>query len=92
MKDKVIVYNLLDLDNIDGMGADIMTGTIEDIRTFMKNRWNECDEFVAEMLGFEVEEDYYTYIDDDTNLFIAIRELGYIMDEVCVVPIEDFRE
>lgn len=89
MKEKVKVYNLYDVE--EGT-TKLLTGTIEDLRTFMKNRWAECGDFVKDMLGFEIEEDYYAYLDNDTNLCLAMSELGYVADEICEVPIEDFMD
>jgi len=90
MKEKVKVYNLYDWYTL--RTPKLLTGTIEDIRTFMKNRWKDCGDFVKDMLDFEVEEDYYAYLDNDTNLCLAMSELGYVMEDVCEVPIEDFMD
>lgn len=89
MKEKVKVYSLID-DVTDG--TTLVTGTIEDIRTFMKNRWTECGDYVKEVFGFEIEEDYYTFLDDDSDLRKAMSVFGYVMDEVCEVSIDEFMD
>ena len=61
MKKSVKVYNLYDVE--EGT-TKLLTGTIEDVRTWMKNRWRECGTFVTDILGFEIEEDYYAYLDE----------------------------
>ena len=89
MRKKVIVYELIDMDN---NRERLLTGTIEDIRTFIKNRWTETEGVVTEMTGIEVEEDFYTHVDDTKNLFQVIFDLGYQINNLCVVPIEDFMD
>ena len=65
-RDKVTVYQMIDLDD---NGSKVLIGTIEDIRTFMKDRWMTSGEFVNDMLETEfIEEDYYSFLDSDENL------------------------
>lgn len=90
MKDKVKVYQLIDMDD---NGANVLIGTIEDIRTFMKDRWGTNGNFVNDMLETEfIEEEYYSYIDNDENLWDVVKVMGYMAIEECEVPIEDFFE
>ena len=90
MRNKVIVYQLIDLDD---NGSKVLTGTIEDIRIFMKDRWGTNGDFVNHMLETEfIEEDYYSYIENDENLWELVNILGYMAIEECEVPIEDFFE
>ena len=87
MRNKVIVYELVDLDNDN---ERMLTGTIEDICTFIKNRWTAAKNLVKMTTGIEVEEDYYTHVDDTKNLFQVISDMRYQANNLCVVPIEDF--
>lgn len=91
MKDKVKVYQLIDMDN---NGAKVLIGTIEDIRTFMKDRWGTFVKDIMVMLETEFieEEEYYSYIDNDENLWDVVKVMGYMAIEECEVPIEDFFE
>jgi len=90
MRNGVTVYQLIDLDD---NGSKVLTGTIEDIRIFMKDRWMINGEFVNSMLETEfIEEDYYSYLDSDENLWNAVGVMGYMAFEECKVPIEDFFE
>lgn len=84
-KDKVDVYNLIDIDN---NGEIILTGTMNDIRTWLKNRWCETNEMVVDLFDIHVEEDWYYFV--DANLALVISNMGYEAIEVCEVPIEDF--
>jgi hypothetical protein len=87
MRNQVMVYELVDLDNDN---ERMLTGTIEDIRTFIKNRWKAAKNLVKMTTGIEVEEDYYTHVDDTKNLFQVISDMRYQANNLCVVPIEDF--
>lgn len=88
MRDKVKVYQLIDLDD---NGSKVLIGTIEDIRTFMKDRWMTNGDYVNDMLETEfIEEDYYSYLDSDENLLEAVNIMSYMAIEECDVPIEDF--
>ena len=88
IRDKVTVYQMIDLDD---NGSKVLIGTIEDIRTFMKDRWMTNGEFVNDMLETEfIEEDYYSFLDSDENLWEAVKIMGYMAIEECEVPIEDF--
>jgi len=83
-KDKVIVYNLIDIDN---NGDVILTGTMNDIRTWVKNCWQDQKDMV-ETFDIDVEEDWYYFVDSD--LALVISNMGYDVVVACVVPIEDF--
>lgn len=85
MRNKVIVYELVDTNE-----EIILTGTIEDIRTFIKNTWKTNKDFIIDITGVKVEEDFYAHVDDTKNLFQVISYMGYQATSVCVVPIEDF--
>lgn len=91
MKNKVSVYTLLDLDAPKNEQA-ILSGTIEDVRIFMKNRWKKAKDFVESVTKIEIEEDYYQLMDDDNELKRVIKEMDYSLAFVCDVPIEDFEE
>jgi hypothetical protein len=84
MRNKVIVYELVKNNK------KVLVGTIEDIRTFIKNRWKDVDTYITRITGIKVEEDFYAYVDDTKNLFQVISDMGYQATSVCVVPIEDF--
>lgn len=86
MRSKRIVYELMNFNK------KVLVGTIEDIRTFIKNRWTETEGFVTEMTGIEVEEDFYAYVDDTKNLFTTMDKMGYQTTNLCIVPIEDFMD
>ena len=89
MRTKVLVYELVDIDE---NGERLLIGTIEDIRTFIKDRWKVSNEFVTDITGIEVEEDFYAHVDDTKNLFQVISDMGYKATTVCEVPIEDFMD
>jgi hypothetical protein len=81
----VEVYNLIDIDNNRNV---ILTGTVNDIRTWVKNCWRDRRDMV-ELFDIHVEEDWYYFVDGDLTL-VVISNMGYEMVEVCEVPIEDF--
>lgn len=83
-RNAVKVYNLVDIDN---NGEVILTGTINDIRTWVKNCWRDRKDMV-ETFDIHVEEDWYYFV--DSNLALVISNMGYEAIEVCEVPIEDF--
>jgi hypothetical protein len=90
MRTKVLVYELVDVDE---NGERLLIGTIEDIRTFIKDRWKYVsDNFVTDITGIEVEEDFYAHVDDTKNLFQVMYDMGYKATTVCEVPIEDFMD
>jgi len=87
MKNKVKVYNLTDTT----LNELVLTGTMEDIRTFIKDRWNKgLQNLITKLLNIHVEEDFYTYV--DANIHEVLFVLGYQEKEVCEVPIEDFED
>jgi hypothetical protein len=92
MRTKVLVYELVDVV-VDESGERLLIGTIEDIRTFIKDRWKYIsDNFVTDITGIEVEEDFYAHVDDTKNLFQVMSDMGYKATRVCEVPIEDFMD
>lgn len=84
-RNAVKVYNLNDIDN---NGEVILTGTMNDIRTWVKNCWHTTNEMVVGLFDIHVEEDWYYFVDSD--LALVISNMGYEAIEVCEVPIEDF--
>jgi len=85
MKSSVKVYEL-------SYGVKVLLkGTIEDIRTFMKNKWNHCKYFIEMRIAITDEVEYYTYLDNDINLMVALDSFSFIATELCSVPIEDFQ-
>ena len=88
MKEKVKVYKLVDLDT----GGDvILHGTLNDVRTWIKNRWKTDSEFVQDILcQTMVEEEFYEMMDNDELLINFISDGGYGIEEICEVPLDDF--
>lgn len=88
MKEKVKVYKLVDLDT----GGDvILHGTLNDVRTWIKNRWKTDSEFVQDILcQTMVEEEFYEMMDNDEMLINFISDGGYGIEEICEVPLDDF--
>lgn len=85
MKEKVEVYNLIDTD----LNEIVMTGGIEDVRIYLKNQWKlGLINLIKKVLEIEIEEDYYAFVDNNIN--VVLTSLGYIIKEVCQIPIEDF--
>lgn len=88
LRSGVKVYQLIDLDD---NGSKVLIGTINDIRQFIKNRWEFFSEHINEVFDTEfIEEEFYCYVDDDNNLMMVLNNLGYKAIEECEVPIEDF--
>lgn len=88
LRDFVSVYKLVDLDD---NGYEVLTGTINDVRNFVKNRWEFFREHINEVFETDfIEEEFYCYVDDNNNLWDVLYNLGYSADVVCEVPIEDF--
>jgi hypothetical protein len=85
MKSSVSVYELN-----DGLKV-LLNGTIEDIRTHMKNLYTTNKYFIEMTLSINLEEDYYAYLDNDANLLDALNKFSYRIKELCAVPIEDFQ-
>jgi hypothetical protein len=85
MKSSVSVYELN-----DGLKV-LLNGTIEDIRIYMKNLYTSNKYFIEMTLSINLEEDYYTYLDNDANLLDALNKFSYRIKELCAVPIEDFQ-
>jgi hypothetical protein len=85
MKSSVSVYELN-----DGLKV-LLNGTIEDIRTHMKNLYTSSKYFIEMTLSINLEEDYYAYLDNDANLLDALNKFSYRIKELCAVPIEDFQ-
>ena len=85
MKSSVSVYELN-----DGLKV-LLNGTIEDIRTHMKNLYTSNKYFIEMTLSINLEEDYYAYLDNDANLLDALNKFSYRIKELCAVPIEDFQ-
>ena len=69
----------------------VLNGTIEDVRIYMKNLYTKNKYFIDMSLCIGIEEDYYSYLDNDNNLNDAISKFGYKVKGLCVVPIEDFQ-
>ena len=86
MRNKVIVYGLVK----NNTNKKVLVGTIEDIRTFIKNRRKDVDTYITRITGIKVEEDFYAYVDDTKNLFTTMDKMGYEATNLCEVPIEDF--
>jgi len=84
MKSSVSVYRLTDGLNVE------LNGTIEDIRTYMKNLYTSSRYFIEITLSINLEEDYYTYLDNDSKLLDALNKFSLHIKELCGVPIEDF--
>jgi hypothetical protein len=85
MKNVVKVYVVTDIDDC---GTIMLHGTIEDVRKFAKDKF---DDLWSDLTPYPMEEEeYYMYCDDDTNLLKALDTMGYEMKEICEVPIEDF--
>ena len=89
MKEKVKVYKLVDFDT----GGDlILYGTLNDVRTWIKNRWKTDSEFVQDTLNRTiVEEEFYEMMDNDELLINFISDGGYGIEEICEVPLDDFK-
>ena len=88
LRSGVKIYQLIDLDD---NGSKVLIGTINDIRQFIKNRWEFFSEHINEVFDTEfIEEEFYCYVDDDKNLMMVLNNLGYEAIEECEVPIEDF--
>lgn len=88
LRDFVSVYKLVDLDD---NGYEVLTGTINDVRNFVKNRWEFFREHINEVFETDfIEEEFYCYVDDNNNLWDVLYNLGYSANVVCEVPIEDF--
>jgi len=85
MKTSITVYELN-----DGLRV-LLYGTIEDLRIFMKNLYTASKYFIEMTLSIRLEEDYYTHLDNDANLFDALNKFSYGIKELCAVSIEDFQ-
>lgn len=90
-KEKVEVYRLSRANNVEDEDLPLY-GTIEDIRTFMKELWKVDDKMVFITCGFSVEEDFYQYLDTDDHLIKALTDFNLSIELLCEVPIEDFME
>jgi len=88
MKEKVSVYQLVDLDQDNEV---VCNGSMNDIRHWAKNRWEIEKDLINEYYGIEVEEDFYLFLDEDKNLNTLLSDFGYEAQEICVIPIEDFK-
>jgi hypothetical protein len=88
MRTKVLVYELVK----NNINKKVLVGTIGDVRTFIKNRWKEYDTYITRITGINVEEDFYTYVDDTHNLFETLDKMGYNVTKLCEVSIEDFMD
>lgn len=89
MKKKVKVYRLY---SRNFRNETLVTGTIKDVRIFMKNRWSLYIDEIRNVFDIDIEEDYYTYLDDNINLRSVINQFMYDMDEICEVSIDDFMD
>ena len=85
MKTSIIVYELN-----DGL-RPILYGSLEDLRIFTKNLYTTSKYFIGMTLSIGLEEDYYTHLDNDANLFDVLNKFGYRINELCAVSIEDFQ-
>lgn len=89
MKEKVTVYALSVL-NMPIDEPKVLFGTINDVRTWAKNEWKESREFVRNIMGNLIEEDFYTKMDDDMTLLAFLEGAGYGLIPICDVPFDDF--
>lgn len=91
MKEKVTVYKLIDGHFLD---STVLVGTLNDVRTWAKNRWKVYSEYVRELMidlgGILNEEDFYAKMDEDLTLFAFIEGMGYRLIPICEVPLDDF--
>lgn len=85
MKEKVTVYELSDTAN-----RKVLTGTINDVRTWAKNKWGKDAPYMLETLGIEVEEDLYLLFDDELKLREFLDDEAYRLRGICEVPLDDF--
>jgi len=96
MKKKVIVYELRDERGHQGMRLQprtvntLLWGTLEDIRTYVKNLWKLRFFQDNYSNGWVEEEEFYADMDIDKKLTLFIEELGWETRALCEVPIEDF--
>ena len=89
---KLKIYHLIDNRNI-GAGKHILYGTIEDVRTYAKNLWVNLgmEQTKGEEHGFDAEEDFYMFLDDDGNLTSYLqKEFNIVLILVYEVDIEGF--
>jgi len=67
---------------------------LNDVRQWAKDQWKTSCEFVENLMidlgGILNEEDFYTKIDDDLVLFAFLEGGGYILVDLCEVPLDDF--
>ena len=92
MKKSVTVYQMIDLKNQNN--ETVLNGTIKDIRIWAKNSWKENSDYIRGLMidlgGILNEEDFYTKLDDDLVLFAFLEGGGYILVNLCEVPLGDF--
>lgn len=91
MKKKLMIYHLID-NKLIGPEKHILYGTIEDIRTYAKNLWVTLSMAAdVKQHGFDIEEDYYLWLDNDRNLlrYLAAK-LNVVAIQIYEVDIEDF--
>lgn len=91
MKEKVKVYQLLDLD-APVIKQSVLIGSINDIRIWAKNLWKSNSNFAKSVVSDEdiTEEEYYTILDDDAALMNNLVGIGYAMRVLCEIPFDDF--
>ena len=95
MKEKVKVYELVDIKK-EMHNCIILNGTIKDVRKWAKDQWKTSSDYIRGLMidlgGILNEEDFYTKMDDDLVLFAFLEGGGYVLIELCEVPLEDFQE
>jgi hypothetical protein len=95
MKEKVTVYKLIDLDGNIGDNI-VLHGTINDLRQWAKDLWAKDEDWARENMSdvtsneVENEEEFYSLLDVDSLLIQFLDNMGYQMDELCEVPLDDF--
>lgn len=93
MKEKVKVYELVDIKK-EMHDCIILNGTIKDVRKWAKDQWKTSRDYIRGLMndlgGNLNEEDFYTKMDDDLVLFAFLEGGGYILIELCEVPLDDF--
>jgi hypothetical protein len=92
MKTGVTVYSLVDLENDSSI---IVSGTINDLRNFAKTRWEQDQEFIQDIFypdfeGELLEEEFYQLMDDDLSVLRFLESYQCDIEELCVVPLDDF--
>jgi hypothetical protein len=92
MREKVTVYKLVDSKTQND--EILLIGTMNDVRTWAKNRWKESQNWVRDLMidlgGILNEEDFYTKLDEDLTLFAFLEGGGHGLIPIYEVPLDDF--